>query len=50
MLFEDQGQIQFKSLEGVVKHVILSQYEYNLLNNNKVIANNIKIQTHFVIN
>ena len=36
----------FKCLAGVVTNLIMSKYEANPFNNNKVTANNIKFQAH----
>ena len=42
--FKGQCQIQFKRL---VTNVIMTKYKDNPINNNKVIANNIKFQAHY---
>ena len=45
-----KGQIQIKPLVGVVTNVIFSKhmYEDKQSNNNKVKANNSKIQAHYI--
>ena len=47
--FEAKFQILVMCLIDVVTNVILSRYEDNPLNNNKVIANNSNIQAHYTV-
>ena len=47
-LFKGQDQIQLKRIKGVVRNVIMSKYEDNPLENNKVISNNNNIQAYCI--